>query len=378
MSIGRVQGPALAILGKRELEIKNFKPVPYWEISCLVEKIKFLHIKKRFDDKKEAQKVLEESKNPPWKIEKIQKHSFKENPPFPFDLTSLQVEAYKHFKFTPQQTQQLAQNLYENSLISYPRTSSQKLPLKLGLNKIIERLAQQSDYKEHCKKLLNNKWFKPNEGKKEDPAHPAIHPTGLIAENLEKREKKLYDLIVRRFLACFMPPAKKETTKIFLKCSNQQYFTEGTTTLELGWQEVYKPYVEFSAQELPKFLEGQEVVVSKFTLDEKLTKPPRRYTPASIVSELEKRALGTKATRATVIETLFKRGYIKGRGSVTVTPFGLAVLEVLQKHVPEILDEELTRNIENKMEQIQEKKLEPSIITQEGKNILLSILEKFK
>ncbi|MEM4137087.1 MAG: DNA topoisomerase I [Candidatus Anstonellaceae archaeon] len=378
MSIGRVQGPALNILGEREIEIKNFKPTPYWEISCIAKKVKFLHIKKRFEKREEALAALDNSKNPPHFIERIERKEYKESPPPPFDLTSLQLEAYRKFKFTPQQTQEIAQQLYENSLISYPRTSSQKLPLKLGLNKIIEKLKSQPNYDEYCKKIITNKWFKPLEGKKEDPAHPAIHPTGLTPENISKNEQKLYDLIVRRFLACFMPAAKKEHTKIILKCNLEQYSAEGVRIIEEGWREVYKPYLEKEENIIGSFVENERVKVEKFNIEEKTTKPPKRYSVASIVAELEKRSLGTKATRAAIVETLFKRGYIKGRNSIHVTPFGMSLLEILKKYVPEILDEELTRTIEQKMEEIQEKKVEPKEIIENGKLLLIKILEKFK
>ncbi|MCX8163327.1 MAG: DNA topoisomerase I [Candidatus Micrarchaeota archaeon] len=378
MSIGRVQGPTLNILGQKEIEIKNFKPTPYWEVSCIVKKVRFLHINKRFEKKEEALKVLEDSKNPPHIIEKIEKREFKENPPTPFDLTSLQLEAYRAFRFSPQQTQQIAQNLYENSLISYPRTSSQKLPSKLGLNKIIEKIGEQVQYSKYCQKIIENRWFKPHEGKKEDPAHPAIYPTGLKAEGISKNEQKLYDLIVRRFLACFMPAAVKENTKVILSCSSQKYFAEGTKIVLEGWQEVYGQYLEKEENNMNLFVENEKVKIEKFSLEEKMTKPPRRYSVASIVAELEKRSLGTKATRATIVETLFKRGYVKGKNSIVVTSFGLSVLEILKKYAPEILDEELTRSIEQKMEQIQEKKIEPQQVIEEGKNILIKILEKFK
>jgi DNA topoisomerase-1 len=378
MSIGRVQGPALNILGKRELEIKAFKPKPYWEVSCVVNKIRFLHIKKRFEKKEDAILVLDKSKSPPHKIEKILAKKFNEKPKPPFDLTSLQIEAYKHFKFTPNQTQEIAQTLYENSLISYPRTSSQKLPSKLGFQKIIEKIGKQNEYQNYSKKIIEQKRFKPIEGKKDDPAHPAIHPTGIIPQNLGQKEKKIYDLIVRRFLACFYEDAQRETQKIILNCNGEQYFVEGTRTIKEGWHEVYKPYLDLEETELPRFQEGEEVKISKFSIEEKQTKPPKRYTPASIVAELEKKGLGTKATRATIIETLFKRNYITGKKAIVVSPFGLAVIDVLKKYAPEILDEELTRKIEEDMEKIQLNLIKPKDVIEKGKEILIKVLQKFK
>jgi DNA topoisomerase-1 len=378
MSIGRVQGPTLNILGTREIEIKNFKPTPYWEISAFVDKIKFLHEKEKFFDKKEAEEVLRRSSIPPWKIEQIIVKEFKQKPNPPFDLTDLQLEAYRVFKFSPFQTQNLAQNLYENSMISYPRTSSQKLPQKLGLSKIIEKLSAQKEYEHLAKKLLDEKRFKPHEGKKTDPAHPAIYPTGIVIKDIGEKEKKLYDLIVKRFLACFAPDATKSSNKVILNCNQEKYFVQGVKIIQKGWIEFYQPYYKEEEIELQKWTAGQEVKVEKFTIEEKLTKPPKRYSIASIISELEKRMLGTKATRAVVLETLFKRGYLKGKKAIEVTPFGLAVLDILKKYSPEILDEELTREIEKKMDLIQQKAIEQQQVIEEGKNILTKILEKFK
>ena len=378
MSIGRVQGPTLNILGTREIEIKNFKPKPYWEVNAFVNKTRFLHEKEKFWDKKEAEEVMKRSSSPPWRIEQVIIKQYKQKPNPPFDLTDLQLEAYRVFKFSPFQTQNLAQNLYENSMISYPRTSSQKLPQKLGLNKIIEKLSLQEEYKILCKKLLDEKRFKPHEGSKTDQAHPAIYPTGIVIKDLDEKEKKLYDLIVKRFLACFAPDAHKASNKVILNCNQEKYFVHGVRIIKKGWIEFYQPYYKEEEIELQEWTAGQEVKVERFSLEEKETKPPKRYTSASIIAELEKRMLGTKATRAIVLETLIKRSYLKGRKAIEVTPFGLTVLEILKKYSPEILDEELTREIEKKMDLIQQKTLEQQKVIEEGKNILIKILEKFK
>ncbi|MEM4195434.1 MAG: DNA topoisomerase I [Candidatus Anstonellales archaeon] len=373
MSIGRVQGPTLEILVKREKEIRNFKPTPYWEIYAKIKNVYFIHEKEKFFDEKEADGARERTKKE-GTVENVKKEEKKIPPNPPFDLTSLQLEASRVFGFSPSQTLQLAQSLYEASLISYPRTSSQKLPAKLGLQKIIERLKEQEEYRKDAEKLLANKWLKPREGAKEDPAHPAIHPTGMKGK-VGGNEKKLYDLIVRRFLSCFAPFAVREVVSVRVD-AGEKYKAEGVKTRERGWIEFY-PYAKIKDEELPDFKNGENVSIQKTEKKKKETKPPARFTPATLVKELERLHLGTKATRSVIVDTLYDRQYIKGK-SIEVTEFGMVVEEVLGRHSPQILDVELTRRIEEEMEKIQEGKMEKERVVEEGKVVLTEILSRFK
>ncbi|MFH1094667.1 MAG: DNA topoisomerase I [Candidatus Micrarchaeota archaeon] len=377
MSIGRVQGPALKLLADREKAIEAFVSTPYWELTCHIDGVEFKHEKDRFTDKGEAQKALAASEPGPHSIINIVKKPYEQMPNPPFDLTSLQVEAYRQFKFAPTQTLEMAQTLYEQSMISYPRTSSQKLPAKLNLGKIVQALGKQPEYASLCQQLVSAQRFKPYEGKKEDPAHPAIHPTGQQG-SVGERERKLYDLIVKRFLACMAPPAKRESQRVKARCGSEGFNTAGSRTLEPGWFEFYKPYVKLEDIVLPGWKEGQAVLAKEFRNTEKKTQPPKRFTPASVISELEDHDLGTKATRAVVVDTLFKRGYLTGKTSITVTGFGKSVCDIMGKYSPEILDEELTRGIEKEMEAIQDKSIGPDVVVEDGKKILTVILEKFK
>jgi DNA topoisomerase-1 len=377
MSIGRVQGPALKILVEKEKAIEQFVPTPYWELVCKIDSVEFKHQKGKFDKKEEAIAALAASKQGPHYIESVEKKPFEQNPNPPFDLTSLQVEAYRQFKYSPTATLEMAQALYEQSMISYPRTSSQKLPAKLNLEKIVRELARQQEYSKLCSQLIIEHRFKPFEGKKDDPAHPAIHPTGQQGK-VGEREKKLYDLIVRRFLACMAQPAQRESHKVLAKCGSEIYSAAGVRTVNAGWFEFYKPYLKLEETALPEWKSGQRVQAYDFKILDKMTQPPKRFTPASIISELEDRNLGTKATRAVVIDTLFKRGYLSGRSSIKVTSFGRAVCEIMGKYSPEILDEELTRQIELEMEAIQQKHIHPNAVIEDGKRILTKILQHFR
>lgn len=374
LSIGRVQGPALSILSNLEHKIQAFVPAPYWELTAKIKKTDFMHRKGRFSDESEATDALSNTRDEGI-VKSMEKkdHSVHTNPCF--DLTSLQVEAYRLFKYTPSRTLEIAQNLYEASLITYPRTSSQKIPPTIRLPPIISALAKDPEYKEMAEKLMGNKWYKPLQGKKDDPAHPAIHPTGMKG-SVDGPEKNLYDLIVRRFMAAFAPPAKRQSVRVEVD-AGELYAASGSRLVEKGWTEFYGKYYKTEDVEIPEFKEGEKVKLTGKKNTKKETKPPRRFTEASIVSELEKRHLGTKATRAGIVDTLFKRGYMTGK-SIEVSEFGLKVCEILRKYAPEILDENLTKKIEEDMEAIQEGKLHKEKAIEDSREVLTQILDKWK
>ena len=380
LSSGRVQGPALKILYDREREIQAFKPVPYWEIALNTaspKELEALHDEDKFWDEKKASKTYTDIKNEKIVVvQDLKKSLSNQQPPNPFDLTSLQIEAYKVFKYTPSRTLQIAQELYLAGLISYPRTSSQQLPESIGYKKILIQLSKTKNYKESAEFLLKKSTLKPNNGKKTDPAHPAIYPTGEHS-NIGDQKLKVYDLIVKRFLATFAEPAVRETSTINLLVKKEPFTAKGTRTKEQGWFSLYKPYVLLEEKEMPVLNKGDKLTIKKLSLDKKETQPPKRYTEASLVKELEKRNLGTKATRASIIENLYQRNYLDEK-SINVTELGSKTVEVLEKYSPLILDEKLTRHFEKEMEAIEEHKLKPETVLDEAKKTLIKILEHFK
>jgi DNA topoisomerase-1 len=376
MSIGRVQGPALSLISSLERDIRAFIPTPYWELTVKIKDVEFMHKTSRFLEEPLAeQALLGTTDSGEVKVVDVKEQ---EVPPGPnFDLTSLQVEAYRLFGFNPSRTLEIAQTLYESSMITYPRTSSQQIPASIKVQPILTALSKNAEYSKLVKKLTENKWLKPVQGKKEDPAHPAIHPTGQ-GGSLDVQDKKVYDLIVRRFLASFAPGAKRQRNRVEVDSNGQPYAASGSRLTETGWTEFYGEYYTSEDVELPKFELAEKVQVNDKKKTKKETKPPKRYTQASIVSELEKRHLGTKATRSVIIDTLFKRGYAGGTKSIEVSDFGLKVSEVLHRYAPEILDENLTRKMEDDMELIQEGKLDKEKVLSESKEILRQILDKWK
>ena len=367
MSIGRVQGPTLNLIVEKELAIKNFKSHPYWQIFLIVNdrknKLRVQHNKditkrEKLENfrKLEGREAFAETK----KIKQII------HPPAPFDLTSLQTESYKFYSITPSQTLTIAQNLYLAGLISYPRTSSQKIPDALKPLEILKKL--EKNYQELTKHSTRTK---PVEGNKSDPAHPAIIPTGNFGK-LSDDDKKIYELIVKRFISCFCDDAELENKKVEViintskmkifdsdqksenknKISdNLKFIARGMEVLKSGWMKVYPAKME---EKEIKDMNGK-VEIEKVEIEEKQTQPPRRYSPASIISELEKRNLGTKATRASIMETLYNRNYIKDR-QIKATELGIKLIESLKKYSPIIIDENLTREIEKDMDVIRSSK----------------------
>lgn len=369
LSIGRVQGPALALVVKREKEISDFVSKPYWQVSLLAsnkEQVELKYPKNIFEKKEIEQFKQLEGKKAKAKTEKKKENML---PLVPFDLTTLQVEAYKFYNITPSQILKITQGLYLAGLISYPRTSSQKLPPSIGYDRIIKKLSKFYDVKERKRK-------NPIEGKKSDPAHPAIFPTGEKPTELAKEQKQIYELIIRRFLSCFAADAIIENKTISIVIDKKKFVAKGVIVLEQGWLEVYK--IKIPEKKLPDI--NGEVIIRDVKLEEKATQPPKRYSPASLVSELTKRNLGTKGTRALIVDTLYRRGYIQDT-QIKATGLGSTIVKALEKNCALILDEELTRNFEREMEAIQTSKKgkkEQERILKEAKVILKKIAEQFK
>ena len=378
MSSGRVQGPALKILAERELEIQKFIPIPYWQLFLINDEITASHKKDKFFNQEEVNEIFKKIKNEKQgKIVKVIKREFYQEPPNPFDLTSLQLESYGLFRINPKQTLEIAQELYTAAYISYPRTSSNQLSKELDYNKILTSIAKQKEYEKLVKLVLNKKVLAPNNGKKQDPAHPAIHPTGEIPKKLTEQQKKIYDLIVKRTIASFGDRAKRETSSIEIDVKNEIFTASGTKTIEKGWHVLYEPYVKQKEEEFPSYKENEIIKINKIDLEQKETQPPKRYTPASIIKELEDKKMGTKSTRSAIIEALYNRDYVKDQ-SLEVTSLGLKTIETLEKYCPDILDEEFTRKLENDMEEITEKKNSKEKVVNEAKEDLTKILSKFK
>jgi len=381
LSTGRVQGPTLRTIVEREKEIKAFVPVPFWQVELTFSvknvEVKALHVEDKFWEKPKADAVFAKVKPAKdCRITSVKREQFEQKAPPPFDLTSLQTEAYRCFGIAPSQTLEIAQSLYTAGIISYPRTSSQQLPPSLGFEGIMKQIAKQDRYEALCHKLLKGP-LQPRNGQKTDPAHPAIYPTGIVPGKIDERAGKVYDLIVRRFLATFAESAIRETMSVGVDANGEPFATKGTTTVKKGWHEFYGVYTPFGEVELPAMKEGERHPVKNIEQHSRETQPPKRFTEASIIKELEKRELGTKATRASMIDTLYERNYIKGK-AIEATELGIHLIDVLLEHAPGVIDVELTRKFEQDMESIREKQKTGQVVLDEAKHILTDLLKDFE
>ncbi len=380
LSSGRVQGPTLKILAEREREIERFVPKKFWtvEAHCRHQGIEFSAVSKpqRIWNEADADLVVSDCRGQNAKVVRCKTTVSDIPPPPAFDLTSLQTEAYRHLGYTPMRTMTLAQRLYEAALISYPRTSSQRLPPTIGYRRVVSALSEQPTYAQICQQLLLRD-LHPMQGKKVDPAHPAMYPTGKPPGEIPPDQRRLYDLVVRRFLSSFGRPAKRESTEVTLDISGHPFVSRGHKTVEANWLDIYGPFSKLEEATLPHLVVEEEVEVLRIDKLEKETQPPKRYTPASIVREMERRSLGTKGTRASILQTLFDRGYVRGR-SIEVTELGVSVVETLAKYSPELLSEELTAKFEFALEKIEQGNLPMETVIEEAKATLAAILAQFR
>ncbi len=383
LSTGRVQGPTLAMLNEKEMEIKKFKSTPFWQIELHLkldgQEVIANYEKEKIWKKEEADKVIAESKGKGAAVKDIKKREYKQSPPVPFNTTDMQAEAYAQFRYSPTQTLSIAESLYQAGIISYPRSSSQKLPANINYPKILKALAALKPYEKFVADLMKKGKLIPKEGPRDDPAHPAVYPTFEVADfkKITSQQKKLYDLIVRRFLAVFADEALRESNTITLDVNGNEFVVVGKRTLEHGWTKIYEPYMSTDELILPELEVGQKVKVSKIEQLAKETQPPGRYSQGSVLKEMEKRNLGTKATRAEILKTLYDRRYILGQ-SIKVTKLGEVVIRALQEYSPRILSEELTRKFEDESEQVLNGKLKREKVLNEAKETLVDLLKDFK
>jgi len=383
LSTGRVQGPTLGMLFDKEIEIRKFKPTSFWEIELHAKvgktEVVAAHEKDKFWKKEEADEVLKNTKGKDATVTDIKKREYKQPPPVPFNTTELQADAYAHFKFSPTQTNSIAESLYQAGMISYPRSSSQKLPPSINYTKILKALAGISQYKKFAEELLQKGKLVPNEGQREDPAHPAIYPT-FETDDLKRmtaQQRKLYDLIVRRFLSVFAEPATRESNTVTLDVNGEKFTAVGKRIIEPGWTKIYEPYLSYEEQILPDMQIGDGIKIQRIDQLAKETQPPGRFSQGSILKEMEERNLGTRATRAEILQTLYTRKYILGK-SIQVTKLGEAVTKALKDYSPRILSEEMTKRFEEEMDEVYKGKKDREEVIKEARETLTDVLAEFR
>ena len=383
LSIGRVQGPTLAFAVDRELEIRLHVPDPYWTVAAQFEKngkaFSAQYEKPRVETLVEAKSIVSACIGKDGAVSDDAENKVLLRAPTPFNIGDLQREAYRLFRLGPGYTLGIAEKLYLQALISYPRTSSQKLPPSIVYGKIISGLSKIGSYGKLTSMLLSRDRLVPNEGKMTDPAHPAIYPTGVaLRQKLSGLEFKVYDLIVKRFLATFGDPAVSQHTDVKIDVNGYIFKAEGRTPVYEGWMIFYKPYVRLEQRELPELHEDDWVKNLGVEMEEKFTQPPYRYNQASLLAKMEQEQIGTKATRADIIATLFKRNYIaSGRRGIEVTDLGFAVIDSMRMFVPAIVSIELTRSMEEQLEKVEQGSVESISVIELAVDKLVESLAAF-
>jgi DNA topoisomerase III len=390
VSIGRVQTPTLAMIVKREREIQAFVPEPYWLVHATFdpryEGLWFEEDETRLKDGKRADDIVEKVKGKKGRVESVERKEQSERAPLLYDLTSLQRDANRRFGFSARRTLSAAQSLYEDKkAITYPRTNSRFLSGDLvpQLKPTAETLAPIPDYAQGARYVLGLDQLPlgrvVNDAKVDD--HHAIIPTDIPHDvrSFSPDERRIFDLIARRFLAVFHPPARYARTTIVTEVENERFRTRGKVTLEAGWRGVYgveadAPQAQKQDEdaegegELPELQQGQEVTCVEVESEAKETKPPPRYTEATLLSAMEtagklvddeelreamkERGLGTPATRAEIIETLIRREYIERVSKdLQPTPKGLQVVTMLEANA--VTSPELTGDWEKQLRDIE-------------------------
>jgi DNA topoisomerase I len=383
LSVGRVQGPTLAFAVDRELEIRLHIPDPYWTIAAQFEKnnqkLSVQYEKPKIEMLEEARSIVRVCIGRDGTVSDVADSRAVFRPPTPFNIGDLQREAYRLFKLGPGYTLAIGEKLYLQALISYPRTSSQKLPPSIGYGKIISGISRIGSYGNLASVLLSKGRLAPNEGRMMDPAHPAIYPTGVAPrQKLGGLEFKVYDLIVKRFLATFGDPAVSRCTDVAIDVNGHVFKAEGRTPVYEGWMIFYMPYVRIERRELPELRKGDLVKNLGVKMEEKFTQPPCRHNQASLLAKMEQEQIGTKATRADIIATLFKRNYIaSGRGGIEVTDLGFAVIDSMRAFVPAIISTGLTRSMEEHLEKVEQGSADSVSVIEQAADKLVESLAAF-
>ena len=376
LSVGRVQSPTLALIVERELQIRGFKPEPYWQVRVLLngngQEFSALHKKDRFDSLQEAEKVYEKIMDA-GKVVGIKISQKPKLPPPPMNTTSLLSNASR-IGFSASSAMATAEGLYLKGLISYPRVDNTVFPSSIDLVNVISNLSGSPVHGSLAKILLDKGWTTPTKGKRRSTDHPPIYPTGnTAAGSLTERDMKLYDLIVRMFFACFGPPAISQTTRIEFDVAGEEFVLTGTETTKDGWLQ-FIPYFKGKDDAVPRLSEGDTVKVVDKEILEKDTQPPGRYSQGRLIEKMEELGLGTKSTRHSIIKNLYDRGYLIG-DPMRPTETGIAISLVLKKHALRISTPDMTAELERDMDLIADGKENKKNVVDISRSFLREVMD---
>lgn len=399
LSIGRVQTPTLALIVNRQKEIDNFEPEPYWVLSTIYRDTLFTATKGKFTSKEEGEQSFAKIADKPFTVTDVQKKAGKEAPPHLYDLTSLQVDCNKKFSMSAETTLNVIQSLYEKKLTTYPRVDTQYLSDDI-YPKCPATLKGLRGYEAFTQPLIGKPL--PKSKKVFDTSkvtdHHAIIPTGVPASNLTDLEQHVYDLVARRFISVFYPDCKFSTTTVMGKVDDVEFKVSGKQISDPGWRVLYaKDAQQVDSDDkknqdeertLPAFTKGESGPHTP-TLTEKWTTPPKYYTEATLLRAMEtagkfvddeelraalkENGIGRPSSRANIIETLFKRRYIKReRKNIVATPTGIELIDTIKEEL--LKSCELTGIWEKKLRDIEHKKYDAGQFINELKQQITTIV----
>ena len=405
LSIGRVQTPTLALIVRRQAEIENFKPETYWVLTTDYRETTFTAVmeegERGFRSEEEGKKALEKISGVPFTVTSVEKKKGKEAPPRLFDLTSLQVECNKKFSFSADTTLQLIQSLYEKKITTYPRVDTTFLPddvypkCKGILNGIAGQYADILQPLRGAKLRKSKKVF--DSSKVTD--HHAIIPTGVAPNNLTDMERKVFDLVARRFIAAFYPDMEFMQTTVLGEVADVKFRVGGKQITLPAWKVVFaKDEKDSDADDEAKKGDEERTLADfkkgesgphKPGLAQKMTQPPKPYTEATLLRAMEtagrsveneelrdalkENGIGRPSTRAAIIETLFRRQYIrKNRKTLVATPTGVALIGIIQEEL--LKSAELTGIWERNLRRIEKKEYSPAQFIDEMKKMISDIV----
>ena len=378
-SAGRVQTPTLALVARREKERQAFVPEDYWVVRGTAatqegEEFKVAHATARFKDEATATSAYQDAKAAgKARVTDVVKKTRKGTIQTPFNTTSLQTAAAAE-GLTPARTMRIAESLYMSGLISYPRVDNTVYPETLDLSEVVTMLKGVPQYANYCDELLAAQPLKATRGKQETTDHPPIYPTGVgDPDKLRPEEWKLYNLIARRFLATLSEQPVIEGTKVTLDAGGQTFAASGDVLVKPGYRAIY-PYGSKKDEQLPALSVGQEVDLTSLDLEAKQTEPPARYSQGKLVQEMERLGLGTKSTRASIIERLYEVKYLKN-DPIEPSQLGMAIIDALECYAAHITTPEMTSELEGDMTKVAEGQASQDAVVDHSRELLASLLE---
>ena len=353
LSVGRVQSPTLALIVERELERRAHEPKPFWEVLA-----RFAHPDGAFEahhkvdkfwERDEAEAAVAGTKSP-GVVAELSSRKNTRRPPTPFNTTAFTTEASSRLGITPSSAMRIAEDLYMDGFISYPRTDNTVYPSSLPVRELVSSLVRRQEFSAGA--FLLDGDLKPTRGKKETTDHPPIYPTQAVNPGaLEGPKRRVYELVARRFLATFAPAMVSESTRADIEAGSETYFVRGSVVVDPGFAAIYT-YARSADTELPKLEEGQELQLDgEPWIVDKETQPPARISQGKLIELMEERGLGTKATRAEIIQKLYDRGYVFSNPPEP-SETGIAMYKAFHKYVPKMATPEMTAELEQDMDEI--------------------------